>query len=218
MALAPPDPRDPKFVDLVWRAQRLEPTRGHLRSDVQVHGDHVLNPQFAPNPSGAPLRRAAVLMALAYDEDGELAVILTERAKHLSAHAGQIALPGGKIEAGETPTDAALREAMEEVALPPDAVQPLGVTEPYATRTGFFVIPVLGALRRSVVLHASPDEVAAAFTAPWSLVMSGAAWREVTVDRDGTPRRYYETMYGDRRIWGVTAGIFKAVGERLYRS
>ncbi len=216
IAILPPDPEDPAFVDLIWRARLLHPPLEPLRDDTPVHGDHVLNPHLWPDPDFAPLRQAAVLMVLAKDEEGRLAVILTERAAHLSAHAGQIALPGGKIEDAETPTMAALREAEEEIALPPDAVAPLGVSEPYVTRTGFYVIPVLGVLRRPVVLHASPDEVAAAFTAPWALVMSHAERREVEVERDGEMRRYFEVYYRDRRIWGVTAGILKLVSERLY--
>lgn len=209
--VGPPDLHHPALHALVWRAGALGEG-----SPAPLQGDHTLNPELAPaGGSTAGARHAAVLLALAADPSGELAIILTERAAHLSQHAGQIALPGGKIEAGESPTEAALREAYEEVALPRRAVLTLGELDPYLTRTGFLVTPVVGVLCEGATLTPDPNEVAAAFTTPWGYVMDPQNHRTVRVNRDGRERSYYEVMYGKRRIWGVTAGILRLVHERL---
>lgn len=212
----PARPDDPDVADILTRAGRLHRALEPLSPDLPVFGDHDLNPDVPRRTNGGPVRQAAVLIALARDTRGVLSVVLTERAAHLSDHAGQVALPGGKIETGETPTMAATREAEEEVALPPDAVRSLGLFDAYLTRTGFLVVPVLALVTRPVTLKPEPGEVAAAFAAPWSLVMDAAERRQIAVDRDGTTRRFYETMVGERRVWGVTAGIFKMASERLY--
>ncbi|WP_420391708.1 NUDIX hydrolase [Acuticoccus sp.] len=211
-----PDLKRPDVAELLKRAATLRPPEGVLPADAPVFGDHLLNPHLAAPRDEPPPREAAVLVALGDGADGELCVVLTQRAAHLSAHAGQVALPGGKIEPGETPSAAAVREAHEEVALPPAALRVLGLTDPYLTRTGYFIVPVIALVTRPVVLRPEPGEVADAFVAPWHRVMDAAHRRELVIDRDGAPRRFYETMVGERRVWGVTAGIFKLVSERLY--
>jgi 8-oxo-dGTP pyrophosphatase MutT (NUDIX family) len=215
--VGPPPGRDPLLVDLVWRSRALHAPGGPLAPDAPVFGDHVLNPDLSPVPGAGAPRPAAVLLAFGADEEGRLAVILTERARHLSAHAGQVALPGGKIEPGETPAEAALREAEEEVGLPRDALSPLGLVETYVTRSGFAVVPVLALLRREAVLHPDPAEVDAAFTVPWGGLTGSLAPVEAVIERDGVTRRFYETRAAGRRIWGITAGILKLVNDRLFQ-
>lgn len=217
LAVFPPDPADNEFAEVVRRARVLHPPLGPLSPQAPVHGDDGATWR-AQLGDGRPLRQAAVLLALTADDGGRLSIILTERASHLSVHAGQIALPGGKLEQGETPAAAALREAEEEVALPGDALEPLGLADSYVTRTGFSIVPVLARLRRPATLRPHPGEVAAAFTAPWSHVMSAEHRKEIAVEHEGVTRRIYETMYGERRIWGATAAILKLVNDRLYRS
>ena len=216
--IGPHDPSDPELIDLLERARGvLRPPLDPLARDAPVFGDHTFNPDMS-TWTGKPPRHAAVLIALGTSESGELSVVLTERAAHLSSHAGQVALPGGKIEAGETPSMAATREAEEEVALLRQAVRPIGLCDPYLTRTGFLVVPVLALVDERTVLRPHPGEVAEAFVAPWTRLMDSAHRRELTATYQGRPRRFYETMVGEKRVWGVTAGIFKLVSERLYGS
>lgn len=215
--LGPPPGWDPLLVDLVWRSRALHAPTGPLSPDAPVFGDHILNPDIAPVPGERAPRPAAVLLAFGADEEGRLAVVLTERSAHLSAHAGQVALPGGKIEPGETPAEAALREAEEEVGLARDATAPLGLVETYVTRSGFSVVPVLALVRHETVLCPNPSEVAAAFTVPWADLTGALAPREAVIERDGVTRRFYETSVAGRRIWGVTAGILKLVNDRLFQ-
>ncbi|MEM8664611.1 MAG: CoA pyrophosphatase [Pseudomonadota bacterium] len=205
---------DPALVDFVWRARRLsfDPA-----VTLPAYGDHLLNPELAPGDGHKP-RTAAVLFALSTDEAGNLSLILTERAAHLSAHAGQIALPCGKIEPGESAVAAALREAREEVALPPEALSVVGVAPSYLTRTGFLVFPVLAVVDKGATLAPDPGEVACAFLAPYRHVMTLTNHRKVEVVREGWPRTYVEVMVGRRRVWGVTAGILRLIHEKLYAS
>lgn len=217
LEVLPPDLSDPEVGAILRRSDRLHRPEIFLPADAPVLGDHILDPNIWPVPL-TDARHAAVLIALSSDSEGQLCVILTERSVTLRAHAGQIALPGGRIEPGETPVEAALREADEEVGLPAGAVRPLGFADPYATRTGFLVVPVLGLLTRQVTLRPDPREVAAVFVAPWDRLINAHYRREIAVERDGVTRRFYETMWEERRIWGVTAGILKLVEERLAAS
>lgn len=201
---------DPVLYELVWRARRLA-----VDIDAEVEGAAV--PAVAePLAREAAPRRAAVLITLCADASGATSLLLTERAAHLSAHPGQVAFPGGKIERGESAGTAALREAREEVALPEDAAQLLGATEPYLTRTGFLVYPVLALLTRRVRLTPNPGEVATVFTVPFQDVMTLANHRHVEAMFDGQPRSYYEIVSSGKRIWGVTAAIMRLVHQKLY--
>ena len=217
LVVEPTDPDHPAVAALLAEARTLYPVDEHLAPGLPISGDHILNPDWHGDVAPPPPREAAVLIALGPSASGELGVVLTERAGHLAAHAGQVALPGGKLEPGETPAMAALREAEEEVALPPAAVRPLGLVEPYLTRTGFMVVPVLALLTERAVLRPHPGEVSDIFLAPWVRVMDAAFRSEEVYTLEGRPRRFYQTMVGERCVWGVTAGIFKVVSERLYR-
>ena len=110
---------------------------------------------------GEGLKRAAVTMTVIDDGKGHGAFILTRRAAKMNRHAGQWALPGGRLDPGETPEQAALRELEEEVnlSLPPEAV--LGRLDDYPTRSGYLITPVVIWAGETVDLVANPDEVAA---------------------------------------------------------
>jgi 8-oxo-dGTP pyrophosphatase MutT (NUDIX family) len=162
-----------------------------------------------------PGRPASVLVAL-LERPGGLSVLLTERAAHLKDHAGQISLPGGRLARGETPADAALREAHEEVGLQPESVTVLGSLDPLLTGTGFAVTPVVG-LVTDVAFVAKPDprEVAHVFELPLDRVLQPTGIAVGYFERHGARLKTYELLYDRFRIWGATAAILQNFREIL---
>ncbi|MEO0589131.1 MAG: CoA pyrophosphatase [Pseudomonadota bacterium] len=156
---------------------------------------------------------AAVLVAVT-DRDAPT-VILTQRPHGMRDHPGQVAFPGGKIDPGESAVEAALREADEELALPPAQVRVIGTSDEYHTGTGFLVTPVLGVVPPGLALTPSPSEVEAWFEAPLDLLLDPASWKANEVHWRGHWRRYFEMDYDGFRIWGVTAAIILNLARRI---
>ena len=193
---------------------RLEPAETWTPDRVPARSDFDLNPG-ADRPART-LRPAAVLIPVIAGPEGAR-VLMTRRADSLASHTGQIAFPGGRLEPGETAVEAALREAFEEVALDPALVEVLGVGDAYDTGTGFLVTPVVGWLTETPATQAALDEVAEVFEVPWDFLMDPANHRRDSYDREGQPRRWYWAItHEERYIWGVTAGIVRALRTRLY--
>ena len=193
---------------------RLEPAETWTPDLVPARSDFDLNPG-ADRPART-LRPAAVLIPVIAGPEGAR-VLMTRRADSLASHTGQIAFPGGRLEPGETAVEAALREAFEEVALDPALVEVLGVGDAYETGTGFLVTPVVGWLTETPATQAALDEVAEVFEVPWNFLMDPANHRRDSYDREGQPRRWYWAItHEERYIWGVTAGIVRALRTRLY--
>jgi 8-oxo-dGTP pyrophosphatase MutT (NUDIX family) len=157
---------------------------------------------------------AAVLVALT--DRPEPGVILTVRREHLRTHAGQIAFPGGRLDEGEDSVSAALREAHEEIALDPAFVEPLGYLETYRTGTGFIISPAVALVRPGFKLTPNPAEVADVFEVPLAFLMSEANHRIDSRIWRGAERRFYAMPYGERYIWGATAGIIRTLYRRLF--
>jgi 8-oxo-dGTP pyrophosphatase MutT (NUDIX family) len=142
-------------------------------------------------------------------------VILTQRTETLRRHAGQVAFPGGRLDPGEDAVTAALREADEEIALPPSAVEVIGASDRYRTGTGYSITPILGVVPPDLPLVASEAEVAAVFEVPLDFLLDVANQRENSAMWQGRERRFYELLWEDRRIWGATAGIIVNLSRRL---
>ncbi|MFY7719889.1 MAG: CoA pyrophosphatase [Brevundimonas sp.] len=193
---------------------QLEPAAAWTPGRPPARSDFDLNPG-AERPERT-LRPAAVLIPVIAGPEGA-AVLMTRRSDSLASHTGQIAFPGGRLDPGETAIEAALREAFEEVALDPALVEVLGVGDAYETGTGFLVTPVVGWLTARPQTTPSPDEVAEVFEVPWDFLMDPSNHSRDSYDREGQPRRWYWSMtHGQRYIWGVTAGIVRALRMRLY--
>ncbi len=162
------------------------------------------------------LRRAAVLIGLAaYPEEAR--VLLTLRNAELKVHSGQIAFPGGKIEEKDaSPAAAALREAEEEIGLDPHLVEPLGYLNPYATGSGFSIVPVVARVAVPFALKINPSEVDEAFEVPFAFLMNEANHVLHRQEIGSELREFYAIPYGELNIWGVTAGIVRKLYDRLY--
>ena len=197
-------------------AERLTPEGLRARFTKPLPWDP--EPQEARLTNQADPRRAAVLMPLAIRESG-LSVLLTQRADHLSNHAGQVSFPGGSLEpADPTPIAAALREAHEEVGLDPARVEVLGALPDYLTGTGFRVTPVVGLVHEPFSLAADALEVAEIFEVPLSFLMNPAHHQVRLLRWEGGERRFFAMPYPPARpgglaaqhfIWGATAGMLR---------
>lgn len=198
------------------RADRMHPL-DTTRLVPRLHaGDHVTDPSLAEFLEGVTLRDAAVLVGVIDRPEGGT-LLLTRRTDHLKSHAGQIALPGGKIDPGDgDPVAAALREAEEEVGLDRRFVSPVGLLDPYVSNTGFRIFPVVATVDAAAPFTANPDEVADVFEVPLGFLMTPGNHVLETRPWRGVERRYYAMPYGERRIWGVTAGILRLFYEQVY--
>lgn len=194
--------------------QQLAPVDGWSHELPPRRSDFDLNPDLA-RPS-RELRPAAVLIAVVARPEGAT-VLMTRRADTLTSHTGQIAFPGGRLDPGETALQAALREAWEEVALASDTVEVMGLGDPYESGSGFLITPVIGWMTEPPVTTPSPEEVAEVFEAPWDFLMDVANHRRDFLEPEPGLRRWFWAMpWEDRYIWGVTAGILRALRDRLY--
>lgn len=177
-------------------------------------------PEVRAEPSllrgSLPPAAAAVLLALLPRPQG-LSVLLTERTQQLSSHAGQVAFPGGRMDAGDaSAADAALREAQEEVGLERRFVEVIGQLPVYLTGTRFAVTPVVALVREGFALRHNPQEVASVFDVPLAFLMNPAHHRRHRIIFDGQAREWFSMPYDDDRaggvqrfIWGATAGMLR---------
>jgi 8-oxo-dGTP pyrophosphatase MutT (NUDIX family) len=188
---------------------------GMSREERTERGDHDLNPGMA---KPTELVQAAVLVPIVERGRG-LTVLLTQRTDHLTAHAGQIAFPGGRLEETDPNLEAAaLRETEEEVGLGRDRIEIVGQLDLYVTRTGFEVTPVVGIVTPPFALHPDPFEVADVFEVPLSFILDPANHRKQSRLHNGIQRQFYVLPYENRYIWGATAGMLVNLSEVLRKA
>lgn len=164
-----------------------------------------------------PLKPAAVLLLVVNHAAGPT-VLFTQRTTHLADHAGQIALPGGRCDAEDcTPERTALREAEEEVGLAPERVEVLGRLPEYRTSTGFAVTPIVGWAEPPLAYRPDPHEVADVFEVPLAFLLDARNHRYESAFFRGHMRKYWAMPYGERFIWGATAGMLVTFHRILTR-
>jgi len=199
--------------------------RSRLRLDVPpaltdplaqgARGDLDLNPSMWERAGVAATKPAAVLVPVV--DRGEPTVLFTIRTQELTSHAGQVAFPGGKIDpADESPVAAALREAREEIGLLPTLIEPLGYLDLYLTFSGFRILPTVARVKPDFTLTLNPWEVTETFEVPLSFLLTPANVQRRSREWKGIQREYYAIPFGDRYIWGITAGIVRNLYDRVY--
>lgn len=158
---------------------------------------------------------AAVLIAVV-GMPGNPAIVLTRRTANLENHAGEVSLPGGRMEPGDaSPKDAALRETFEEIGLAPEKVEILGSLPPYDTVSGFRVVPYVGWVEPPVSFSADPREVEEVFMLPLCVLLDRERWRREYVAIGDVSREFLILDYEGRRIWGATARILISLAEAV---
>lgn len=200
----------------------MSPLADRISAALAQHGDAPLlqagDDYWAERSAGLGGERverdAAVLVA--FVDHPRPTLLLTRRTEALRKHSGQVAFPGGKVDAGDTgPVAAALREAQEEVGLAAEHVRLIAPTAPYRTVTNFIVTPVLAVIAPGLNLTANPAEVAHIFEAPIDVLFDPAQQQRRIVDWEGRTRQYYEIHHGGERIWGATAAMIRNLGQQL---
>jgi 8-oxo-dGTP pyrophosphatase MutT (NUDIX family) len=171
-----------------------------LGSDLSLSGIAAVPQSWRP---------ASVLVPL-INRAPDITVLLTQRTDDMPSHAGQIAFPGGRRQAGDADAVAtALRETEEEVGLSRRFVDVIGAIDSYRTGTGYEITPIVGVVSPGFTLHADPREVADVFEVPLEHFLDEVNHKIGSRMHNGHERRYYAMPYGERYIWGATAGMLK---------
>jgi 8-oxo-dGTP pyrophosphatase MutT (NUDIX family) len=195
-----------------------DPVEARLRDALSrpagPSSDFDLNPGMH-RPTDKPLRPAAVLVPVWLRPEGA-GVILTKRSSRLKHHPGQIAFPGGKVDATDAgPEAAALRETQEEIGLDPTRVELLGTLPVHETVTGFAITPFVGLIRGAFIPTPEAGEVEEVFTVPLSHALTPARFAIERRQWMGVWRSYYAAPYGPHYIWGATARILRGLADRV---
>ncbi|MEO6341110.1 MAG: CoA pyrophosphatase [Caulobacteraceae bacterium] len=208
-------PASPVEVLEPWIRARLRSIEGYDPSTVALAKDELNGADAWQLPPG-PLRPAAVLAPLIEREEG-LTVLLTRRSDALKRHSGQIALPGGRCDPGETPWDTAMREAEEEVGLDRRYLRLAGLGDTYEIGTGFSVTLVVAFVSPGFTLTPDPGEVAEVFETPFRHLMDPENHQHHSREfADGRTRRFYAIPHEERMIWGATAWMLRGLYKRLF--
>jgi 8-oxo-dGTP pyrophosphatase MutT (NUDIX family) len=204
------------FFERAQQRLRLDPPVGLNDPNVMPkRGDHDADPVMRAIAAVRPIRPVAVLVPIV--DRPEPTVLLTQRTTELSSHAGQIAFPGGKIDPGDaSPLAAALRETHEEIGLEPQLVHPIGYLDVYMTTLGYRIVPTVACVDPHFELTLNAAEVHDTFEVPLAFLMQPINHRRHSREWNGMTRHFYAIPFGDRYIWGVTAGILRNLHDRIY--
>jgi len=188
----------PEKMEVDWVRRRF--ARAGV-AGATIYGDE------GTRPRAGELLAASVLVPIV-DRAPEPTVLFTQRTAHLRNHSGQISFPGGRAEAGDTDAErTALRETWEDVGLPAERVELLGRLSDYHTRTGYRITPVVGIVRWPFELNPDQNEVAEVFEVPLAFLLDERNHQRHSREFEGQQRHFFAIPFGDRYIWGATAGM-----------
>ena len=188
----------PTKVDVDWLRQRFARAEA---AAATIYGDE------GTRPGAGDLHPASVLVPIV-DRASEPTVLFTQRTVHLKNHSGQISFPGGRAEASDASAErTALRETWEEVGLPAERVELLGRLSDYHTRTGYCITPVVGIVRLPFELNPDTNEVAEVFEVPLAFLLDARNHQRHSREFEGKQRHFFAIPFGERYIWGATAGM-----------
>lgn len=193
----------------------VTPALADFDAPATIRGDLDLDPELWVKAGVKATKPAAVLVPVVARP--EPTVLLTLRTPELKSHSGQVAFPGGRIDATDaSPLAAAVREAQEEIGLDAEFIEPLGYLDLYLTFSGFRILPLVARVDPEYRIKINPSEVADAFEVPLDFLMSPGNHQRLKRDWQGIERQYYAMPFKDRYIWGVTAGILRNLYDRIY--
>jgi 8-oxo-dGTP pyrophosphatase MutT (NUDIX family) len=194
------------------RARSHRITVADVRAALDRRGEPLGRLEEVPDLAlPGPARRPAAVLCALFDEDGEAEVLLTRRSARLRSHTSEVSFPGGRLDPGEAPLDAALREAHEEVGLDPATVDVLGRLATMRTTVHPApIVPFVAALPGRPVLHPNPAEVERAFTVSLAELSAPEVYREElwTLPGGGERSMYFFELVGDT-VWGATAKMLR---------
>lgn len=174
---------------------------------------HLPETEQAAAPSSLARQAAVLVPVIDYPQP---CLLLTLRANHLRHHPGQVAFPGGKVDATDpTLCHTALRETQEELAIPTEQIEILGRLPVVASRTGFAVTPFVGLLPANVKPRPAPGEVALSFEVPLLPLLQQDHFLPLQIKRHGEIQQIWVCDYQKHFIWGMTAGIIRQLGKQI---
>ena len=198
---------------IIKAVDKLPPSVMNLSKEAGSRSDFDLidNPSDRMDPIN--LKPASVVVGIVEGDVPKL--FLTKRSDQLEQHSGQIALPGGKVEKNESFTDAAIREAEEEIGLKASDFEICGYLDTYETGTGYRILPVVGFIKSNFKAKIDTNEVAETFKVPFDFLMDSNNHQLQSAEWKGMVRKFYTIPYESYKIWGATAGMIRNLYERI---
>jgi len=199
-------------IDIKNALDSLPPSKEELNLLPGKKSDFDLIEKPSERTDPKKLKLASVLVGITNTNPK---IVLTKRSLELEQHSGQIAFPGGKVEKHENVTDAALREANEEIGILINEIDVCGYLDTYETGTGFRILPVVAFIKENFTVKVNKNEVDELFEVPLEFILEPKNHILKSGYWNGSVRHYYTINYGKYNIWGATAGMLVNLYDKV---